>query len=136
MNNEILIGIGGLLLSALTYFAGVIRTKRQLSDRGREERINRVLDAYMSLRRMSRTSGLDGLQQAGAATLQSHAEVVEVGNRIVSHGEAHPLGREHATVFAGVNLLRFFQYAAQNRINLFSVPVERVINDSGARENE
>jgi len=133
MSNEILIGIGGLILSVLTYFAGVSRTKKQLSVQDREERVCRVLDKYMEFRRTSNTSGLDGLQKAGIATLESNAEVTELLNRIVAHGEHHPLGSDHATVFLGVDLPRFFRYAAQNRVNFFRTSIEQVIKDSGSQ---
>lgn len=133
MSNEIIIGIGVLILSALTYFAGVSRTKKQLSMQDSEERIRRVLDKYMELRRMSKTSGLDGLQKAGIATLESNAEVTELVKRIVAHGEHDPLGPDHATIFSGVDLPRFFRYAAQNRVNFFQTPIGQVIKDSDSR---
>ena len=133
MSNEILIGIGGLILSVLTYFAGVSRTKRQLATQDREARIRVVLDTYMDFRRKSKTDGLDGLQKAGIATLVSNAEIHELLGRIVAHGEHHPLGRDHATTFSGVDLPRFFQYAAQNRINFFQTSIEQVVKDSGSQ---
>lgn len=132
MSNEILIGISGLILSVLTYFAGVARTKKQNSVQDREERIFRVLEKYLEFRRSSKTSGLDGLKKAGIATLESNAEVTELLDRIVAHGEPHPLGQEHAAVYSGVDLLRFFRYAAQNSVNFFRTPVEQVIKDSGS----
>lgn len=130
MSTEILLTIGGLILSVLTYFAGVTRTKRQLATQDRETRIRLVLDAYMDFRRKSKTDGLDGLLKAGVATLASNAETYELLRLIVAHGENHPLGRDHATQFAGVDLPRFFRYAAENRINFFQVPAEQVIKDS------
>ena len=133
MSNEILIGIGGLILSVLTYFAGVSRTKKQLSLQDREGRICRVLDTYMELRRMGRTSGLDGLQKAGIATLETNAEVIELLGRIVAHGEPHPLGSDHATIILGVDLPRLFRYAAQKRVNFFQTRIEQVIKDSGSQ---
>src|SRR5882724_2799814 len=78
----------------------------------RDTRIRRVFDQYMQLRRTNQTSGYDGLQKAGAATLQSHEEVEEVLHLVVAHGEAHPLGANHKFMFSGVDLLRLFKYAA------------------------
>ena len=132
MTSEILIGIGGLILSVLTYFAGVARTKKQLTTKDRDERIRRVLDTYMGFRRTNKTSGLDGLQKAGIAMLKSNAEIGELLNLIVAHGEPHPLGKEDAATFSGVDLLRLFQYAAATRVNFFQVPIEQVIKDSGS----
>ena len=68
MSNEILLGIGGLILIVLTYFADAYRTKRQLSNLDREARIRIVLDTYMRFCRTNKTNGLDGLQKAGIAT--------------------------------------------------------------------
>jgi hypothetical protein len=133
ISNELLIGIGGLVLSVLTYFAGVSRTKRQLATQDRETRISAVLNAYMDFRRKNKTDGLDGLQKAGIATLISNTEIHELLSRIVAHGEHHPLGRDHATTFSGVDLPRFFQYAAQNRINFFQTSIEQVVKDSDSR---
>jgi hypothetical protein len=132
MSNEILIGIGGLILSVLTYFAGVSRGTRQLAAQAREERIRRVLDTYMEFRRKSKTDGLDGLQKAGVATLISNSEVNELLGRIVAHGEHHPLGSNHEATFSGVDLPRFFLFAAQNKINFFQTSIEKVIKDSGS----
>ncbi len=71
MMGEILIGIEGLLLSILTYFAGVWRTEKRLSKEERNNRIQRVFDRYMEFRRSKYTSGFGGLQKAGVSTLQS-----------------------------------------------------------------
>jgi hypothetical protein len=133
MSSEILIGIGGLILSVLTYFAGVSRGTRQLMAQERDERIRRVLDTFMEFRRMSKTDGLDGLQKAGIATLLSNSEVNELLERIMAHGENHPFGNNHEITFSGVNLPRFFQYAAKKRINFYQMPIEDVIKDSGSR---
>lgn len=133
MTNEILIGVGGLILSVLTYFAGVARTKKQLAAKDRDERIRRVLNTYMGFRRLNKTSGLDGLQKAGIATLESNGEISELLDLIVAHGEPHPLGTKHVATFSGVDLLRLFQYAAANSVNFFQVPIEQVIKDSSAQ---
>ena len=117
MNNELLIGIGGLILSVLTYFAGVQRTERRHSAEDhrhaaeeREARIRRVFDQYMQFRRTNYTGGYDGLQKSGVATLGSNAEIEELTRVIVAHGEAHPLGSNHLAIFQGVDLLRLFGF--------------------------
>jgi hypothetical protein len=48
MNNEIIIGIGGLILSALTYFAGVYRTERCYERERREKRIDDFVNTFFS----------------------------------------------------------------------------------------
>ena len=133
MTSELLIGLGGLILSVLTYFAGVWRTERRHSREDRDSRVRRVFDRYMEFRRSNQTAGLDGLQKAGIATLASGDEIEELLALIVAHGEKHPLGADHATAFKGVDLLRFFRFAAERRVNFFQTRIEDVIRDSGAQ---
>ena len=130
MTAEILIGICGLILSVLTYFAGVWRTEKRLSREDRERRVRSVFDKYMDFRRRNYTGGLDGLQKAGAATLNSHNEILEVIDLVTGHGETHPLGQNQLHLFEGVDLKKFFDYAAKQRVNFLRTPLERVIEDS------
>jgi hypothetical protein len=132
VTNELLIGIGGLILSVLTYFAGVRRTERRHATEERETRVRRVFDQYIHFRRTGYTGGYDGLQKAGIATLGSNTEIEELVQLIVAHGEAHPLGSNHDTVFQGVDLLKLFRYAAEKRVNFITTRIEDVIRDSGS----
>lgn len=133
MTTEVLITLGGLVLSVLTYFAGVWRTERRHKQDDREVRIQRVLQRYMEFRRTNYTAGLDGLQKSGVATLASNSEIAELAQRIEGHAEIHPLGSDHAAVFTGVDLHKFFQYAARERINFLQIPVQEVIAQSKAK---
>lgn len=107
MTTEILIGLGGLLLLVLTYFAGVHRTEKRLSKDEKNARIRNVLDKYMGFRRSNDTSCLDGLQKAGIATLYTDDEIIELIDLIVKHGENHPLGCNQESL-AKVWLEKFF----------------------------
>ena len=133
MTVGILIGIGGLVLSVLTYFAGVWRTEKRLNREDRETRIRSVFNQYMAFRRRNYTSGLDGLLKAGAATLNSHDETLELIDRIKRHGEKNPLGQRQLHLFEGVDLKTFFDYAAEHRINFFQASLEQVIEESRGR---
>ena len=133
VTNELLIGIGGLILGVLTYFAGVWRTERRHAAEDRETRVRRVFDQYIQFRRTNYTGGYDGLQRAGVATLGSNAEIQELVRLIVAHGEAHPLGSNHGTVFRGVDLVKLFKYAAERRVNFLTTRIEDVIRDSGSK---
>lgn len=125
MTAQILIGIGGLLLSVLTYFAGVYRTERRHKKDDREARIIRVLDKYMDFRRSNYTSGLVGLQKAGIATLVNDDEIVQLKTMIVQHGEKNPFGRDE-DVLLRVGLKKFFDYTANNNTNFFQTSVEEI----------
>jgi hypothetical protein len=133
MTNEILIGIGGLVLSILTYLAGVWQTERRHRKEDREVRVRRVFDKYMDFRRTNYTGGYDGLQKAGIATLASNNEIRQLVELVVAHGEAHPLGSSHATVFQNVDLLKLFRFAAEKPVNFLRRPIEEIIRDSGAK---
>lgn len=133
MTAEILIGLAGLVLSVLTYFAGVWRTERRYARDDRAVRVRRVFDKYMEFRRSNYTGGYDGLQKAGIATLASNLEVAEVLALVVAHGEMHPLGSNYKTVFQDVDLLKLFRYAAERRINFVTTNIDSVIRDSGAK---
>ena len=132
MSDEFLIALGGLILSVLTYFAGVWRTERRHKTQDSEARIHRVFQEYMKFRRSNYTGGYDGAQKAGAAMLQTNDELLSFAALVVGHGEMHPFGTDHATVFEGVDLLKFFRYAAEKRVNFLTTPIEQVIAESGA----
>jgi len=133
MMGEILIGIVGLLLSILTYFAGVWRTEDRLSKEEQNSRIQRVFDRYMEFRRSKTTSGCDGLQKAGVSTLQSDEEIRELIELIGNHGETNPLGTNSAHLFESVDLKKFFDYTAWGHVNFYRTPIEEVIDRSQAK---
>ena len=118
MSNEIIIGIGGLVLATLTYFAGVYRTEKRLEKDKAEERIAEVVKDYMHLRSTHKSSGLDGLQKAGVATLADDSEVRTAAKQIMSYGENDPLQRK-AFLLDDIDLKEFFVEAAKTRLGFF-----------------
>ncbi len=113
----IIVGIGGLILAVLTYFAGVYRTEKQYKSQEKGKRIEDVVNRYMEFRRTNKTAGLDGLQKSGIATLNSDAEIREVVDLIIKYGENDPLQRS-ALPMDKVDLKVFFTEAAKKRVNL------------------
>lgn len=113
----IIVGIGGLILAVLTYFAGVYRTEKQYKSQEKGKRIEDVVNRYMEFRRTNKTAGLDGLQKSGIATLNSDAEISEVADLIIKYGENDPLQRS-ALPMDKVDLKVFFTEAAKKRVNL------------------
>lgn len=128
MTNEILIALGGLVLSGLTYFAGVYRTKKQFEENDRSLRIDRVVAEYMGFVKISRTSGHDGLVRAGVATLKSDAEIREAIDRITKHGQNSPIAGE-AGKLDGVDLHRFYSMAVERRHNFFRDNFDKLVED-------
>lgn len=114
--NELLISLGGLLLSVLTYFAGVLRTERRHARDDREARITRVLDAYIADARVGRANGFHGLVGAGVGTLMSDAEIRELMDRIVQYGQ----GWDPRPILQGVDMYEFFKTAANRKYNFQS----------------
>ena len=109
----IIIAIGGLILSVLTYFASVHRANLQHSRSDSEYRINRVLDAYLKASRSSITNGWHGLIQAGVGTLKNDAEIRELFSRIRQHGELF----DSSKVAHGIDMFEFFKIADERNFN-------------------
>jgi len=96
---EIALTLGGLLLSVLTYFAGLRRGKRYreedraaAAEHDADHRIDRVVQRYTLLVRTTQTSALHGLLVAGVKNLRSSDEI--------------RLARERATAQTGNDPLR------------------------------
>lgn len=127
-SDNLLIGAGGLILSALTYFAGVSRErKRQLEDRSwqeqrdsaaradhaREQRIGAVAEEYSQLshlKGMRIAAGIQGLLKAGVRTLHDDSEIREAVRRIDTRWgpSEHVLGREREQIWQLSDLHAFF----------------------------
>ena len=129
MKNEIIIGIGGLILSALTYFAGVYRSDRRYRKQQKEKRIENVLNRYMEFRKTGETADLDGLQRAGIGMLKNDKEIREVVDLIMKYGEKDPLQRRSLEM-DGIDLKVFFEEARKKKINFFDSKNLRIFIDS------
>ena len=119
MNTDIIIGVAGLVLSVLSYFAGVKRTQKQIARQERAQEFKRVLDRYMDFRKTNRTSGLDGLQRAGVAILASDSEIRKLIGMIQQHGEKNPLGQT-PELFSDIDLKEFFEFTTSDGVNLYT----------------
>lgn len=129
MSYELLIGFGGLILSVLTYFAGVLRTQARYRAEDSDGRINRVLSSYLDLLSIARTSGLDGLIKAGVSTLETDAEIRTVGKLIQAHVRSDPLNCE-PEILRNVDLKKFFDYATKTKVNFFDAKLSEIIEKS------
>ncbi len=133
MPDQILIALGAIVISGLSYFAGVYRTRKQLDKTEREARINRVATAYLALVQAVKTSGCDGLLKAGVATLKSDEEVRATLERIEKHGQKSPIAAEAAKL-EGVDLSFFFAIAAERQHNFFRGDLDKLIADTKERQ--
>jgi hypothetical protein len=83
----------------------------------------------MDLRRSNATGGLDGLLKSGAATLESDAEIREVVQMIVAHGEKDPVGGDTGEHLRSIDLSRFFRHASSNQVNFLQTRVDDAVRD-------
>lgn len=112
MQSQLLIGVGGVLLSALTYFAGVQRTERRYERGNRQARINHVATEYLRLSQGHRNSGINALIQAGVWTLKDDLEIREVIKSVIDHGDRSPFGAFHERIMK-LDLWRYFSVAKE-----------------------
>ena len=108
---EIALTIGGLLLSLLTYWAGVKRGKRYreedlaaAAEHDADHRIDRVVQRYALLVRTNQTGALHGLLVAGVKNLRSSDEIRLARERVTAQTGNDPL-RQYSLV--GVDLKDF-----------------------------
>jgi hypothetical protein len=110
---EIALTIGGLVLSVLTYFAGVRRGKRYreedraaAAEHDADHRIDRVVQRYAILVRTNQTGALHGLLVAGIKNLRSSDEIRLARERATAQTGDDPL-RQYS--LEGVNLKEFVE---------------------------
>jgi hypothetical protein len=114
--DELLVGLAGLFLSVLTYFAGVLRTERRHARSDSVARITKVLDAYIASAREGRANGFHGLVIAGVATLRSDREIRELIDCIVQHD---PRWDPRPTL-KDVDTHKFFRAAIERQYNFLA----------------
>ena len=137
-NAEILLSVAGIVLSVLTYFAGVLRGKRyreediarqdaeRQEDRQREleleraKRIGGVVDRYRDLANRYESGNLKGMLRAGVLSLARSDEVAEACRMIDEEGLPPAIPRPYRTELQGADLLVFFQLLKQHPDQLWS----------------
>lgn len=130
MSNELLVALGGVVLSVLTYFAGVVRTERRLNKQDKRERIETVLSKYLEISQGGKDSGWSCALKAGFATLEDNSEILDVANLIEKHGEKHPLKAK--VEINNVDLKKLFTYVAESRLGFRNTPLEQLIEQANA----
>ena len=132
MDVNILLGIAAIFLPVLTYFAGVKRTERRLSDENQNRRIQAVVNKYIKFRESGQTSGYDGFVKSGAATLASDTEIREAADQIMAHDHKDPLCRG-AYNLENVDLKIYFDFVRSNKGIMTKMGPEEIVESSGAR---
>ena len=133
MSDEVLIALVALIVSALTYFAGVHRgAKQERARQAHEEKLERernnrqlatkVADEYVHMVRNGRDSGPHALAKLGLQNLGSDSLIRDAIHEMKVRTGKNPWQDDEAHV-EGIDLVEFFSLATENRVNFFSTPV-------------
>jgi len=90
MTNEIIIGIGGIILAALTYFAGVYRTEQRYKNQQKEKRINDFINNFFS-KYQGAGVAIELLIPSGINDLNNDHEIQIALNKLKNRLGFHPL---------------------------------------------
>lgn len=148
MDDATIVGLAGVVVAALAYFAGVQRGKhhiesqaahaRELQDKDhalqrelaasqrRQQDIDRVVATYVRTVRNHLSSGIYAVADSGIATLANHDDAVEALRRMHLE-EGHDPLRGHWDTLNGVNLVTFFRYVRENGVNFSQTGVDTVL---------
>ncbi len=116
VSGELIVGIIGVVSSAVMFFVGKRSAERNEAKQVAQDRFDTVLANFMDLRKTNRTGGLDGMRKAGAATLASDQVIRELIATVQRHGEKSPLG-SNPEWFAQVDLKHFLEWSVENKID-------------------
>ena len=126
MSAEIIIGIGGLLISVLTYFAGVARTERRYKSQAKEKRIDDFVNTLFSeYRDDGQVIGL--LISSGINDLQNDDEIKNALEKVRNRLSFHPL-RNWNNEIESIGYKTFFNYIVKNYERLFSLDPKALIH--------
>lgn len=148
MDDSTVIGLAGLVLAGLTYFAGVYHGKgrsseqqahaRELQEKDhalqrdlaaatrRAESIDRVVASFVQLIRNNQSGGIYAVADSGIATLGSHVDACEALRRMQLEVGHDPVKGQRAEL-EGKDLVRFFRYVKEKGLNLSQVSVEQIL---------
>ena len=118
MKNEIILTIGGLILSVLTYFAVVVRTERRNKDQDEEQRISKFIENFNNSRKYGHGRRvIDHLIPSGINNLQSHEEIEAALLRLEEVHGWHPL-RDNNEEIKKFGYKDFFSWASKEKDKL------------------
>jgi hypothetical protein len=127
MSAEIIIGIGGIVLSVLTYFAGVIRTEKRYKSQAREKRIDEFVNVFFS-RYKGAGVVIELLSSSGIHNFQNDDEIMTALNALRNRLGFHPL-RNWKDEIETIGYKKFFDFVLENKIQLDTKTIDRAIQD-------
>ncbi len=122
-----------LIWNAIAWWATERNTQARHDEVNREARMDVVFKNYMKFLQRRSLNGVKGLFHAGVATLKSHHEIIELADRIVSHGKRDPLEWNNG-LLRNVDLKEFFDFAAKKKPSLSDYFLQEAIERSGAKK--
>lgn len=128
MDNSLIIGISGVILSAITFFIGMWASDRRHKANSSEQRIQNVVDSYQHLYVPRKAGGMSALLQSGVLLLNNDKEVRITCKRLDLINGFSPLS-PHDIRLESVDLLAFFSVMRKHEISPLSTGcVNKVMN--------
>ena len=121
MNMEILIAIAGILLSVLTYFAGVQRTERKYREDDASTRQNRVVDYILNIPRGQGNISLIELVNGGALELKDENEFIAVLEKLENRNYRPAFPPQIRTALPAGSLFEFLGWFSKNRLKFADI---------------
>lgn len=139
MNAEALIGLAGLGFAVITYFVGLYQGKHQEAsrrahaweleqDRRDHELASKMIDEYVRMARAAQDNGPHALSRLGLDQLGSDVLIRKAISEMHVRSGADPWAKwtGHAD---GIDLVEFFRYVRDQRINLHLTPLDKVAEE-------
>jgi hypothetical protein len=136
---ETIIGILGIVASIVMYYAGVRHGRRAERERRaheialeKDKRLHalasKMADEYVGMVRRSLDGGVHALAQLGLETLERDNAVREAIAEMEARTGRNPWGGDVREI-EGVDLVCFFKYVREHRVNFFSATVVDVVSE-------
>lgn len=139
MGAEALIGLLGLVFAVITYFVGLYQGKHQESgrrahaweleeDRRMHELASKMIDEYVRLARSGQDNGPHALSRLGLEQLGSDSRIRKAISEMHVRSGADPWAKWAGST-DGIDLVEFFRYVRERKVNFFLTPVDKVADE-------
>ena len=102
--------------------------RRLERERQEQEMASKVADEYVAMARRHYDSGITAMARLGLAVLGSDALIRRAIEEMRVRSNTDPWSG-HAALIEDLDLVAFFSYVRENRMNFFNTPVEEVVEE-------